>query len=153
MVRRLALPALCSVALALLAAGCQNTVNTLSSGPEVSQLDLQSFSSDSFCRERLAVMSVHRSRSEGGVMKLQVALRSERYGFFPEIWSWLTDENPYYVNYRVDWFEPDGMRVDSPSSNWMTVIFYPGETKYLQSVAPNSKCSAFMMSLKEKNDD
>lgn len=85
----------------------QNTVNTLSGGPEVSQLDLQRFSSDSFCRDRLAVMSVHRSRTEGGAMKLQIALRSERYGFFPEIWSWFTGENPYYINYRVDWFDPD----------------------------------------------
>ncbi len=150
--KRLALSAVCAAALAMLAAGCQNTVNTLSGGPEVSQLDLQRFSSDSFCRDRLAVMSVHRSRTEGGAMKLQVALRSERYGFFPEIWSWFTGENPYYINYRVDWFDPDGMKVASPSSNWMTEIFYPGETRYLQSVAPNSKCSGFMVSLKEKND-
>ena len=119
--RRLFLLAAGAAALAMLAAGCQNTVNTLSGGPEVSQLDLQRFSSDSFCRDRLAVMSVHRSRTEGGAMKLQVALRSERYGFFPEIWSWFTGENPYYINYRVDWFDPDGMKVASPSSNWMTL--------------------------------
>ena len=68
--RRLFLLAAGAAALAMLAAGCQNTVNTLSGGPEVSQLDLQRFSSDSFCRDWLAVMSVHRSRTEGGAMKL-----------------------------------------------------------------------------------
>ncbi len=152
MVRRWFLSVIGFAVLAALAAGCQNTVNTISGGPETSKLDLERFSSDSFCRDRLTVMSVHRSRTEGGVMKLQVALRSERYGFFPEIWSWFTDENPYYVNYRVDWFAPDGMKVDSPSSVWMTEIFYPGETRYIRSTAPDSRCSAFMVSLKEKND-
>ena len=92
------------------------------------------------------------AQTDGGVRQLQVTLRSERYGFFSEIWSWMTGENPYYINYRVDWLDGNGMQVPSPSSNWMTEIFYPGETKYIRSVAPTSQCADYMVSLKEKND-
>ena len=97
-------------------------------------------------------MAVNMAQTDGGMRQLQVTLRSERYGFFPEIWSWITGENPYYINYRVDWFDGNGMQVPSPSSNWMTEIFYPGETKYIRSVAPTSQCADYMVSLKEKND-
>lgn len=152
MIQKTLVRAACLAAVLLALTGCQNTVNTLSGGPGVTAADLKRFTSDSFCRDRLEVMAVNMAQTDGGMRQLQVTLRSERYGFFPEIWSWITGENPYYINYRVDWFDSDGMKVASPSSNWMTEIFYPGETRYLQSVAPNSKCSGFMVSLKEKND-
>lgn len=152
MIQQTLVRAACLAAVLLALTGCQNTVNTLSGGPGVTAADLKRFTSDSFCRDRLEVMAVNMAQTDGGMRQLQVTLRSERYGFFPEIWSWITGENPYYINYRVDWFDGNGMQVPSPSSNWMTEIFYPGETKYIRSVAPTSQCADYMVSLKEKND-
>lgn len=136
----------------LLFCGCQNTVNTVENQDKeatLSAVDTKKFSSDSFCRDRLKVMSVSEAITQGGVKKIQFAVRSERYGFWAEIWSYLRGANPYYIEYKVDWFDTNGMRMNGSNSVWLQEIFIPGETKFLQSVAPNDKCSDFAVSFKE----
>ena len=87
MIQKTLVRAACLAAVLLALTGCQNTVNTLSGGPGVTAADLKRFTSDSFCRDRLEVMAVNMAQTDGGMRQLQVTLRSERYGFFPEIWS------------------------------------------------------------------
>ena len=132
--------------------GCQDTVNTmenrdLSMNPD--SVDTRKFSTDSFCRDRLALLSMRRSTTPGGVMMVQAAIRSERYGFWSELWSGWTGTNPYHVIYRFNWFDENGMEVSTAANAWQSVIFSPGETKYLQAVAPNSRCKDFVLSVCE----
>ena len=132
--------------------GCQDTVNTvenrdLSMNPD--SVDTRAFNTDSFCRDRLAVLSMRRSTTPGGVMMVQAAIRSERYGFWSELWSGFTGTNPYHVLYRFDWLDENGMTVPTAANAWQSAIFAPGETKYLQGVAPNSRCRDFVLSVRE----
>ena len=137
---------------ALCLAGCQDTVNTVENrdlAMNPSAVDTRAFSTDSFCRDRLALLSFRRSMTPGGVMMVQAAIRSERYGFWSELWSGITHENPYHVLYRFDWMDENGMAVSTAANAWQGAIFAPGETKYLQGVAPNSRCKDFVLSVRE----
>ncbi len=140
-------------AILLAATGCQNTVNTMRGTAEsgLDEVALRKFVSDGFCNRRLLVTSVQAAHSEGGPMELQIGLRNERTGVWDQFWSWMTGENPYYVNYKIDWFDERGIMVSSPQSVWLTEIFYPGETKFVKSTAPNDKSTEYMVSFKEKN--
>jgi len=133
-------------------AGCQNTVNTTErTDPQMQPetIDTKQFITDSFCKNRLTPLSVRKIESPDGLMTVQVRLRSERYGFFSEIWSWIRDSNPYHINYRFEWFDAKGMQVTTASSAWQSIIFQPGEVKSLFSVAPNAQCKDFVLSLQE----
>ena len=133
--------------------GCQDTVNTMENrdlAMTPNNVDTRSFVTDSFCRDRLALVSCRRAMTPGGVMMAQVAIRSERYGFWSEMWSSIKDANPYHVIYRFDWFDENGMKVTTAADTWLEEIFTPGETKYIQSVAPNSRCKDFVLSVREK---
>lgn len=133
-------------------AGCQDTVNTienrdLSMNPN--SVDARKFSTDSFCRDRLALLSMRRSMTPGGVMMVQAQIRSERYGFWSELWSGFRGDNPYHVLYRFNWMDESGMEVPTAANAWQSTIFIPGETKFLQGVAPNSRCKDFVLSVME----
>ena len=133
-------------------AGCQDTVNTmenrdLSMNPN--SVDTRKFSTDSFCRDRLALISMRRSTTPGGVMMVQAQIRSERYGFWAELWSGFRGDNPYHVLYRFNWLDEQGMEVPTAANAWQSAIFIPGETKFLQGVAPNSRCKDFVLSVME----
>ena len=137
---------------ALCFAGCQDTVNTVENrdlAMNPNAVDTRAFSTDSFCRDRLALLSFRRSMTPGGVMMVQAAVRSERYGFWSEMWSGMTGTNPYHVLYRFNWLDENGMEVSTAANAWQPVIFNPGETKYLQGVAPNSRCKDFVLSVME----
>ena len=133
-------------------AGCQDTVNTvenrdLSMNPD--SVDFRKFNTDSFCRDRLALLSMCRSMTPGGVMMVQAQIRSERYGFWSELWSGFRGDNPYHVLYRFDWMDEHGMAVPTAANAWQPAIFIPGEVKFLQGVAPNSRCKDFVLSVIE----
>ena len=133
-------------------AGCQDTVNTvenrdLSMNPD--SVDTRKFTTDSFCRDRLALLSMRRSTTPGGVMMVQAQIRSERYGFWSELWSGFRGDNPYYVLYRFNWLDEYGMEVPTAANAWQPAIFIPGETKILQGVAPNSRGKDFGLSVME----
>ena len=137
---------------ALCLTGCQDTVNTmenrdLSMNPD--SVDTRKFSTDSFCRDRLALLSMRRSMTPGGVMMVQAAIRSERYGFWAELWSGFRGDNPYPVLYRFEWLDEHGMAVPTAANAWQPAIFIPGEIKYLRGVAPNSRCKDFVLSVME----
>ena len=81
---------------------------------------------------------------------VQTAIRSERYGFWAETWSTIRNANPYHVLYRFEWFDENGMKVSTAADSWQEAVFTPGETKYWQGVAPNSRCRDFILSVVEK---
>lgn len=133
--------------------GCQDTINTTrNTNPAMTpdNVDTSKFATDSFCRDRLALVSCRRAMTPGDVLMVQAEVRSERYGFWAETWSTIRNANPYHVLYRFDWFDENGMKVSTAADTWQEVIFIPGETKFLQGVAPNSRCKDFLLSVKEK---
>lgn len=134
--------------------GCQNTVNTVENAdktmtPETIR-DLR-FITDSSLKDRLALKSVNISKTQDGFMRVQLEVMNVRTGALAQMWSSLTGENPYPIRYKFSWFDKSGMAVDGILSDWQNTTVIPGETVFLQSVAPTKECHDFKISLKEAN--
>ncbi len=138
--------------LLLLATGCQNTVNTVENADKSAAsttIKDKRFVTDGFLRNRLLLRSVRLAPGASGNMVAEVAATNVRTGFFSELWSSLTGENPYPVDYKFTWQNADGMTVETPLSAWRTVQVIPGETVYFKSVAPTPDCRDFILNVKE----
>ena len=143
---------LSAAAIALLAA-CQNSVNTVENAEKTmmpNTITDSRFITDGFLKDRLALKSLTISETANGFMRAQLEVVNVRTGVFSQAWSGLTGENPYKINYKFTWLDENGMAVnDTLLSTWRTETVIPGETLFLQSVAPNKKCKDFKISLKE----
>ncbi|MBR7103613.1 MAG: YcfL family protein [Lentisphaeria bacterium] len=139
---------------AALFCGCQNTVNTVENAEKnmtPNTIKETRFVTDGFLRDRLALKNVTTARNAGGFLRVQLEVVNMRTGVFAQAWSGMTGENPYQIQYKFDWFDQDGMQVQTVLSNWRNATVIPGETLYLQGVAPSVKCADFKISLKEFN--
>lgn len=139
---------------ALLPAGCQNTVNTVENTEKsaaVNNINDTRVITDRFLRDRLALRSVHTGRTAAGLLRVEVTAVNARTSAASQLWSWMTDENPYPVDYRFTWQDAQGMTVETPLSIWRTVTLYPGEIVNFQSVAPTPECQDFVLEIKETN--
>jgi uncharacterized protein YcfL len=135
----------------LLAVGCQDTTNTINSmEPDNSRgIKTDQVITDSFLKGRLVVVRINQARTNTGLMHVQVGLRNARTGVFSEFWSSFDGENPYPIAYKFIWFDKNGMMVNNNTGNWMFANIVPGDTLWLQAIAPNERCANFTLSLKE----
>ena len=140
-------------AAAVMLAACQNSVNTVENADKTmtpNYVNDARFVTDSFLRDRLALQSLTTGRTADGFMRAQLEVVNVRTGAFAQAWSDITGENPYKIRYRFTWFTEDGMAVNhTVLADWQDAMIIPGETLFLQSVAPNKNCSDFKISLKE----
>ncbi len=142
----------CAAGIVGFAGGCQNTVNTVENADKSAApvyVSDKRVVTDGALRDRLAVSKVATGDSPNGLMMVQVEVTNMRTGFFSEAWSSMTGENPYRINYRFRWFDEKGMAVSGISAVWQEKIIYPGESAYLESVAPTRECRDFLLDLQE----
>ncbi len=59
-------------------------------------------------------------------------------------------DNRQLVNYRFDWVDQNGIRIETPLSNWTAVSLAAKERKLLTAVAPTPDAADFRLSLIEK---
>ncbi|MDD3155257.1 MAG: YcfL family protein [Victivallaceae bacterium] len=148
-------PLICAgVLTALIAIGCQNTVNTVENTDKsmsVNTINDTRFVTDGYLKDRLALKKVNVSKTADGFLQVQLEAVNVRTGGFAQIWSGLTQENPYQIRYKFSWFDQGGMAVDTVLSDWQDATVIPGETVYLRSVAPSKNCKDFKISLREAN--
>lgn len=143
---------LCGILAAAAAFGCQDTVNTVENADKAMHPTVirdARFVTDRFLRDRLALQSLSISETADGFMRVQLEVMNDRTGVWSQAWSGMTGENPYDIRYKFDWFDSNGMAVNSVLSDWQDATIIPGETLYLQSVAPTRDCRDFKVSLKE----
>lgn len=136
----------------LVLAGCQNTVNTVENADKTmtpNTITDVRFVTDGFLKDRLALKKIDISSTPDGFMRVQLEAVNLRVGAFAQAWSGLKGDNPYKIRYKFTWFTLDGMTADTLLSDWQDATVIPGETVYLQSVAPLKNCRDFKISLKE----
>ena len=142
-------------AAALMLAACQNTVNTVENADKTmtpNTIADARFVTDGFLKDRLGLQSVTMGRTADGFKRVQLEVINLRTGVLSQAWSGITGENPYKIRYRFTWFDEDGMAVNNTVlADWRDATIIPGETLFLQSVAPTKNCSDFKISLKEAN--
>ena len=142
-------------AAAMMLAACQNTVNTVENADKTmtpNAIADARFVTDGFLKDRLGLQSVTMGRTADGFKRVQLEVINLRTGVLSQAWSGITGENPYKIRYRFTWFDEDGMAVNNTVlADWRDATIIPGETLFLQSVAPTKYCSDFKISLKEAN--
>ena len=140
-------------AAALMLAACQNSVNTVENADKTmtpNTISDSRFVTDSFLKRRLALQNLTTGRTADGFMRAQLEIVNVRTGAFAQAWSGMTGENPYKIRYRFTWFTEDGMAVNNTVlADWQDATIIPGETLFLQSVAPYKNCNDFKISLRE----
>lgn len=134
-------------------AACQNSVNTVENADKTmtpNTISDSRFVTDGFLKRRLALQSLSTGRTADGFMRAQLEVVNVRTGVLSEAWSDITGENPYKIRYRFTWFTEDGMAVNNTVlADWQDATIIPGETLFLQSVAPYKNCNDFKISLRE----
>ena len=142
-------------AAAMMLAACQDTVNTVENADKTmtpNTIADARFVTDGFLKDRLGLQSVTMGRTADGFKRVQLEVVNLRTGVLSQAWSGITGENPYKIRYRFTWFDEDGMAVNNTVlADWRDATIIPGETLFLQSVAPTKNCSDFKISLKEAN--
>ena len=137
----------------MMLAACQNSVNTVENADKnmtPNTISDSRFVTDGFLKRRLALQSLTTGRTADGFMRAQLEVVNVRTGVFAEAWSDITGENPYKIRYRFTWFTEDGMAVNNTVlADWQDATIIPGETLFLQSVAPYKNCNDFKISLRE----
>ena len=132
--------------------GCQDTVNRVENAERSMARNIISdkrFITDSFLEGRLLLTGINTVETPDGFLRVQLTAINERVGFFSELWSSMTGENPYKIQYRFTWFDKNGMAMDSILSTWQEMTVIPGEEVQIQSVAPSRDCKDFTINLKE----
>ena len=142
-------------AAAMMLAACQDTVNTVENADKTmtpNTIADARFVTDGFLKDRLGLQSVTMGKTADGFKRVQLEVINLRTGVLSQAWSGITGENPYKIRYRFTWFDEDGMAVNNTVlADWRDATIIPGETLFLQSVAPTKNCSDFKISLKEAN--
>lgn len=144
----------CVIVLGMLlsSVGCQNTVNSVENKDKTMRPDVIASArvvTDGFLKNRLLLKSVEKAETSDGFLKIQVTAVNARTGFWSELWSGMTGGNPYRIDYKFDWLDKNGMKVDTILSRWRQRTIKPGETVYFNSVSPTKNCKDFMLELKE----
>jgi len=132
--------------------GCQNTANSIENADKTMQTNTiadRRFVTDGWLRDRLKLTALNTGTTADGLLRVQLTAVNVRTGFFSQMWSGITGENPYRIKYRFTWFDKSGMAVDSILSTWHELTVIPGETVHIQSVAPTPECKDFSITLKE----
>lgn len=141
---------------AFLLTGCfHNTVNTVENADKnmtPHTISDKRFITDEYLKDRLALKSLTVSKTKDGYMRVQLEAMNVRTGFFAQAWSNYKGDNPYKIRYKFTWFNQDGMAVENTIlSDWQVITVIPGETVYIQSVAPGKDCNDFRVNLMEVN--
>ena len=130
---------ICFFAAALLVAGCQSSVNSVENRDKYAVSNYVAdhrVITDAFLRDRLQITGVNMAQNAAGLMTVQVTAVNARTGMFSQMWSGLTGENPYPVNYRIVWFDGNGMEIETNLTAWRQITVRPGETVNFRGVAP-----------------
>jgi len=77
-----------------------------------------------------------KSAMAGDIMRAQATLRSK-------------DKSTLPFQYRFDWYDANGMEINSGSGSWKPLILYGRESKTIQAVAPDPRAKEFKLKIRE----
>ncbi len=77
-----------------------------------------------------------KSAMAGDMMRAQATLRSK-------------DRDTVPFQYRFDWYDANGLEINSGAGSWKPLILYGRESKTIQSVAPDPRGKEFKLKIRE----
>lgn len=90
---------------------------------------------DSSARGLVQVVRVDYATTAGKTPSLHVSLRGE-------------STRAHAIEYKIDWFRPEGQPRDTTLSAWQKARLSPGEIRDLQLVAPNEDINNFRLQIR-----
>ena len=120
--------------------GCTTTVNTVERADPAGRrqmVDDKRIITDASLNRKASIVGVNQGMTPGGLLKIQVELLNLRRAL-------------KRISYQFEWFDADGMQVNSPANAALTPLSLEGkESVFISSVAPSPLCKDFRLKLLE----
>ena len=119
-------------------AGCQN-VNTVERAvPQATPHYVadKRVITDSTLAGSLGILNVNQVRVSTDLLKIQVQLENLK-------------SSTMNFRYRVEWYDQDGMKIDSPTDLWKPITLQGRETSTISSVATSPRAVDFVVKFQE----
>lgn len=132
------LPLLLLLPVWILPSGC-TTVNTVERADPLatpSYIQDKRVITDQSLAKTVRVLSVNQTTVSGDLLKVQVTVENAR-------------TRVRTFNYRFEWYDRDGMLVQTPSSTWKSRRIEGKETLSISDVAPNPRVVDFVLKIME----
>ena len=125
-------------ALALLLVGCQNvnTYENAESRATPNYVADKRVITDNTLAGAVRVVSINQATVSGNLLKIQATVENLR-------------SSPRTVNYKFEWFDQDGMAVNSPNEVWKALPLQGRESTTISTVAISSKAVDFKLKFRE----
>jgi uncharacterized protein YcfL len=95
---------------------------------------------DGFLSKKAKILQVRKGIAQDNLMRIDVEI---------------LNDNPWEGNfdYKFEWFDGDGLPVDSPTSTWTSRHIEAKETISIDAIAPNPQCKDFRLKLQRSKRD
>ncbi|MFZ4394666.1 MAG: DUF1425 domain-containing protein [Kiritimatiellia bacterium] len=124
---------------ALLLGGCGATMNTLEPASPVAQRQMLSdkrLITDTSLHNRVQPVGINTATGPGGFLKIQVELMN-------------TTGRAHSFTYRIEWFDENGMIINSPMAVSQARTIEGGETISVTAMAPTDRAKDFRIKFLE----
>ncbi len=119
-------------------AGCQN-VNTVERAvPQAAPhyVSDKRVITDATLAASLRILNVNQVRVSSDLLKIQVQLENLK-------------SRTMNFRYRIEWYDKDGMKIDSPTDLWKPITLQGRETSTISSVATSPQAADFVVKFQE----
>jgi uncharacterized protein YcfL len=136
MMQRIVTASVLGLAVVAGGAGCKSANTTTRDKPtyEADSIKSKNVVTDGYARDYAKVLDVRQATVPGDIMKVQVEIRNDNV-------------RPGNMDYKFEWFDGEGMIVDSPSSIWKSFQIMKGQIMSLSAVAPDPRCKDFRLTI------
>ena len=123
----------------LVSVGCSavNTVERAEPRAAPIVIDDARITYDQTLKKRARIIRLNETTVGNGLLKIQAELQN-------------TTDLRQLVNYRFDWVDQDGIRIDTPLSSWSALSLAAKERRLITATAPTPDAADFRLSLLEK---
>ena len=123
----------------LAVSGCKTSMNSVENAQKTGQRSMvadQRAITDPGLAKKVSIVGVNSAMTPGGFLQAQVELLN-------------TTRSPARFNYHFEWFDANGMQLNTVASAVIADQIQGGEDKFISAVAPTSVCKDFRVKLIE----
>ena len=120
-------------ALLLVVSGCKTSVNSVENAQKTGQRSMitdQRVITDGSLKKKVSIVGVNTATTPGGFLKVQVELLN-------------TTRSLARFSYHFEWFDINGMQLNTSASVEVPDQIQGGEDKFISSIAPTTACKDF----------
>jgi uncharacterized protein YcfL len=117
----------------LAVSGCKTSVNSVENAQKTGQRQMiadQRVITDGSLKKKVSLVGVNQSTTPGGFLQVQIELLN-------------TTHSLTRFSYHFEWFDANGMQLNSLTPAEIPDVIQGGEDKFISSVAPTTICKDF----------